>query len=102
MEAFRLGIREGREAVHKTGVGGCIDRMIRANGLKVARVSNDLRDFRQLFQLVGHDTSGRMGFCGFVELRRFKSVGSGVFHEEQLACRMNELAVLLMSVVGGG
>ena len=32
--------------------------MIRANRLKVARVSNDLRDFRQFFQLVGHETVG--------------------------------------------
>lgn len=56
MEAFSLGVRERREGVHKTGVGGCIHRMIRANRLKVARVSNDLRDFRQFFQLVGHET----------------------------------------------
>ena len=59
MEAFRLSIREEKRGVHKTGVGGCIDRVIRANRLKVARVSNDLRDFRQLFQLIGHETSGK-------------------------------------------
>lgn len=58
MEAFSLGVRERRRGVHKTGVGGCIHRMIRANRLKVAGVSNDLRDFRQFFQLVGHETVG--------------------------------------------
>ena len=58
MEAFSLGVRKRRGGVHKTGVGGCIHRMIRANRLKVARVSNDLRDFRQFFQLVGHETVG--------------------------------------------
>ena len=58
MEAFSLGVRERRGGVHKTGVGGCIHRMIHANRLKVARVSNDLRDFRQFFQLVGHETVG--------------------------------------------
>ena len=58
MEAFSLGVRERRGGVHKTGVGGCIHRMIRANRLKVARVRNDLRDFRQFFQLVGHETVG--------------------------------------------
>ena len=70
MEAFSLGVREKRGGVHKTGVGGCIHRMIRANRLKVSSVGDDLGHLGQKLELVGHNRETANGIVGEPE-RRF-------------------------------